>query len=69
MLKTGMKLYGFCEGYFGRDSYGDKIIEGIGMDWIVAREEGATFVVIAQFENKAERNECAEKWSEPQEEE
>ena len=35
----GQILYGFCNGYFGRDSYGEKRIEGIGVDWIVARDE------------------------------
>lgn len=41
-VKVGDTLYGFCNGYFGRDSYGDKRVVGIGQDggirWIVARE-------------------------------
>ena len=37
-LHVGDLLYGFCEGYFGRDSYGDKRVEGVGADWVVARE-------------------------------
>ncbi len=32
-------LCGFCNGFFGRDSYGDKLIEAIGIDWIVVRNE------------------------------
>lgn len=41
-LSPGTRIYGFCNGYFGRDSYGDKIIiaSGIwnGKPWIVAEE-------------------------------
>ena len=38
-IKVGDKLYGFCNGYFGRDSYETKVIEGVGKDWIVCREK------------------------------
>lgn len=37
-LRVGAILYGFCGGAFGRDSYGDKRIEAIGADWLVARD-------------------------------
>lgn len=39
-LQVGDTLYGFCEGYFGRDSYSEKTVEAVGRDWVVAREEG-----------------------------
>lgn len=38
MLAIGTKLYGFCGGIFGRDSYGDKRVEAVGVDWVVVRE-------------------------------
>lgn len=38
-LMVGQVLYGFCGGWFGRDSYSDKRIEAVGADWVVAREE------------------------------
>jgi len=38
-IKIGTVLHGFCNGFFGRDSYNDKVIEGIGKDWVVARDE------------------------------
>lgn len=38
-LRVGDILHGFCGGSFGRDSYGDKRVEAIGADWVVAREE------------------------------
>lgn len=37
-LQVGDTLYGFCGGHFGRDSYGEKYVEAIGPDWVVARE-------------------------------
>lgn len=35
--RIGMVLEGYCNGYFGRDSYHDKRVEGFGEDWIVVR--------------------------------
>ncbi|MFI8671965.1 hypothetical protein ACIGIJ_19100 [Bacillus paranthracis] len=32
---VGIKIYGFCNGYFGRDDYDDKVIIASGNDWIV----------------------------------
>lgn len=37
ILPVGTMLYGFCNGYFGRDSYGNKRVEAVGADWLVAR--------------------------------
>jgi hypothetical protein len=36
-LMVGDILYGFCGGYFGREAYGNKKIEGLGNGWVVAR--------------------------------
>jgi len=44
-LRVGDKLYGYCGGEFGRDSYGDKRVEAIGGDWVVARETASEQVV------------------------
>lgn len=40
-IRVGRLLYGFCRGYFGRDSmvYDPKRVEAIGHDWIVVRTE------------------------------
>ena len=38
-LRVGDVLYGFCGGWFGRDSYGDKRVEAIGADWVVVRDD------------------------------
>ncbi len=34
---VGQQLYGYCQGYFGRDSYDDKRIECVGVDYVVTR--------------------------------
>lgn len=39
VLHPGDKLYGYCEGFFGRESYGEKIVEAVGRDWVVVRED------------------------------
>lgn len=62
--EIGMMIYGFCNGYFGRDSYDDKRIEAIGVDWIVARpcEEGAKAEFVA-FDSWEERDRLVAEWS------
>lgn len=39
-ITPGATIEGFCGGMFGRESYGSKVIEAVGPDWIVAREDG-----------------------------
>lgn len=43
----GTKFYGFCNGYFD-DDYGEKVVEAIGHDWIVVRNENET-PLLAEF--------------------
>lgn len=38
-LQIGQMLYGYCGGIFGRDSYEDKRVEAVGIDWVVVRED------------------------------
>jgi hypothetical protein len=37
LLAVGTILKGFCGGWFGRDSYADKMVIGVGFDWVVVR--------------------------------
>lgn len=37
-LRVGDVIRGYCGGTFG-DSYGEKIVEHIGPDWVVLRED------------------------------
>lgn len=63
MVLTGQILFGFCNGYFGRDSYENKRIEAIGVDWIVAREIESGEVLFATFDKPEEMLECVSRWS------
>jgi len=63
MILVGQIIYGYCEGYFGRDSYGEKIIEAIGANWIVARDIDNRTVSFATFDTQDEMIECIKKWS------
>lgn len=60
--RIGMILFGYCDGYFGRDSYGDKRIEALGADWVVVREEDGR-PNFAGFESSKEMEERLMKWS------
>lgn len=37
LIRVGDILHGYCNGYFGRDSYECKRVEALGSDWIVVR--------------------------------
>jgi hypothetical protein len=37
-VNVGTRLYGYCGGQFGRDSYDEKVVEAIGRDWVVVRD-------------------------------
>ena len=58
---VGIKIYGFCEGYFGRDSYDDKLVIANGEDWMVVQynDERKDF---ASFNNVDEMSRCIAKW-------
>ncbi len=58
----GTILYGYCRGYFGRDAYDDKRIEGIGVDWIVAREIESQSLHFAEFESENEMLSLINEW-------
>jgi len=67
MVRVGTVLYGYCNGYFGRGSYGDRRIEAIGSDWVVVREDDG-IPDFASFSNPKIMEEYLEIWSHPQEE-
>lgn len=59
----GVHLYGFCNGFFGRDSYGTKTIINIGKDWIVALEDGYPVVAIFDLGWADQMEEYILKWA------
>jgi hypothetical protein len=62
----GTMLYGFCNGYFGCGSYEDKIIEAVGVDWIVARDSTG-HPVFAKFDRPDEVRDFIAQWSRTEE--
>ena len=63
---VGRLIYGFCNGYFGRDDYSTKRIESEGVDWIVCRYSDSD-VSFASFENEEEKQEMINRWSKEEE--
>lgn len=70
MSNIGTKIYGYCEGYFGRDDYGAKIIVAEGRKWIVCsylyadNDYVTDYVTCANFDTEEEKEECIKRWSE-----
>lgn len=66
ILCEGLMLYGYCNGFFGRDSYGDKRVVAWGVDWIVVREEDGT-PNFCHFEPRhlVDRDKMILEWSQP----
>ena len=63
-MNIGKLIYGYCNGYFGRDSYDTKRIEAEGWDWIVARElDENSRPEFAQFNSEKEKQERINEWS------
>ena len=61
----GITLYGYCDGFFGRD-YGDKTIVYVGDDWCVVRLEDDT-LAFTQFLpgwQLEQMHDLLKKWSE-----
>jgi hypothetical protein len=64
MSNIGRVIFGFCGGYFGRNSCEEKRIEAEGVDWIVAR--GLTPDASPQFaffESEKEKLSLVKSWS------
>lgn len=61
MCEVGELFTGYCEGYFGRESYGEKRVEAFGADWILCREENGS-IVLATFHNREEKILSVERW-------
>ena len=51
---VGKKLYGYCNGYFGRNSYEIKRIVYAGLNYIVVEHEDDNIPAIAYFDNSTQ---------------
>lgn len=63
MKNIGRKIYGYCNGYFGRDDYEDKIIIAEGYNWVVCKYFDSNFPVFSSFNNEEEKNKMILEWS------
>lgn len=62
-IYIGKTLYGFCNGYFGRDSYDDKKIVYVGDNYIVAENEnGYPETAIFEGMKESEVHELISDW-------
>ncbi len=63
MNNIGRSVKGFCNGYFGRDSYYNRRTEGEGYDWIVTRIcDDRDYVEIALFKDSEEKQKMLDEW-------
>jgi hypothetical protein len=60
MPEIGEIFNGYCDGYFGRDSYGEKQVVAFGNNWIVLIENNNP--IMATFIDKEERDFQVERW-------
>ena len=65
MNNVGTKIYGYCNGFFGRDDYDNKIIIFEGRTWIVCAYLGnSDLITCVNFESQEEKQHYIDKWSE-----
>jgi hypothetical protein len=66
---VGTKIYGYCNGYFGRNDYDDKIIILEGNKWIVCAylDTDNDYITSVNFDSEEEKIDCIKKWSVKQE--
>jgi len=65
---VGLRLYGYCDGYFDNESYdNDKFIEACGNDWVIAHGIDDNHVYFAKFENSQELIKKVKEWSQENE--
>jgi len=59
---VGIKVYGYCDGFFGCYAYEDKTIIASGENWVVAKDDNDS-VVFASFDTPSDMEASVEKWS------
>lgn len=61
----GRVIYGYCNGYFGRDHYTDCRVEAEGVDWIVVRplDDPYGLAEFTSFKNEEEKQDKINEWS------
>lgn len=59
---VGTVLHGFCYGAFGRDSYDEKRVEAVGVDWVVARNSEGRPVMASGADVHDQLAEAQQEW-------
>ena len=64
MNNIGVRLHGYCNGYFGRDDYKDKIIIAEGKKWILCSYLNIDNdrVTCVNFDTEKEKEEHIKEW-------
>jgi len=65
MCNLGKTIYGFCNGYFGRDDYETKVIVYETSKSICCRYEDRSLkgiLTVANFDSEEEKNELISEW-------
>ena len=60
---VGTKIYGYCDGYFGRDDYSDKVIILEDKKRIVYSYLDSDRVTYVNFDTEEEKIKCIKSWS------
>lgn len=66
MSNIGRRIYGFCNGYFGRDDYNDKIIvyeTSLSICCIYVDRNLSDYLTCANFDSPEEKQQYIEEWS------
>lgn len=66
MNNIGKRIYGYCNGFFGRDDYDDKIIvyeTEKAICCIYVREYYKGILTTANFDSKEEKQKYIDEWS------
>lgn len=64
MNNIGRIIYGYCEWFFGRDSYDDKMIIGEWYDWIVVQEQWDNwYKSFTTFKNTQSKQQHIDDWA------
>lgn len=68
MSNIGKRIYGFCNGFFGRDDYNDKIIvyeTPLAICCIYVDRNLSNYLTVANFDSESEKQEYINEWSKP----
>lgn len=60
---VGLKIHGYGNGSFGRDSYLDKVVIASGEDWLVAKDDDGVNL-FANFDDAEDMSHAVNDWIE-----